>query len=146
MKETLNPQEVVAAVAKKFSLSQARAEQWVRDIPSSDVTSRGKQRPRHQPLGCGCHCGGVSVSASCTSTASTFGKVGDLCAPEATFIILQPGSFQGFAEDAGHGATLMKWVQAQTEVCWRDLIGLVGKKTLILRPKLFVVAVGTCRI
>ena len=52
------------------------------------------------------------------------------------------GLFQGFAEDAGHGATLMQWVQAQTEICWRDLLTIVGKKTLILRPKLFVVAVG----
>ena len=71
LKETLDQAEVVSAVARKFAMSTARAEQWVADIPSSNVTSRGKRRPNHQPLGCGCHCGGVAVSGSCTSSAES---------------------------------------------------------------------------
>jgi hypothetical protein len=47
-----------------------------------------------------------------------------------------------FADDAGHGAELMAMVTSMREICWRDLLVLVGKKTLILRPKLFVVAAG----
>ena len=68
------------------------------------------------------------------------------CQPEATFVLLQPGKFQQFADDAGHGATLNRYVAEQTELCWQDLLRIVGKKQLILRPVLFRVVSGPKRM
>lgn len=132
--------EFVLAVMRQHGVSRAVAELRIADFPVSDATASGNSRPNHQPLGSGCHSGVRDLG--CTSAV---GEVG-ACAPEATFTLLQPGKFQQFADEAGHGAELMKMVTSMREICWRDLLMLVGKKTLILRPKLFVVAAGPQRL
>lgn len=132
-------EEVVTSIAKHFGISRAIAELRYNDIPQQDTTADGHARPNHLPLGGNCqHAGHLALQEACTVCSSEEGT----CQPEATFVLLQPGKFQQFADDAGQGATLNRYVAEQTELCFRDLLCIVGKKQLILRPVLFQVVSG----
>ena len=50
----------------------------------------------------------------------------DTCTCEGTFQILQPGAWQAFADDAGHGDALLGLVESKASVSWGQVLRLVG--------------------
>ena len=127
VEDTAGRERVVAAFAKHFGMSVSAAEMRYEDCPVDEACAN------HKPLGSGCH---HSHEEGCS------------CAAAATFTILSQGVWQDFADAHSHGDTLRAMVADGRSCDWRDILQLMhtpgqpGGKTLVLRPRLFEIAVA----
>ena len=125
----LDDEIIIKALAKKYGESMDRARIRFADLPRGAKRNDDKDENNALPLGNAC---GHRVPDACD----------DACTCEGTFQILQPGIWESFAADAGEEEALMQYVEDKTFVTWRDVLRLVGKKTLILRKSLYIVDHG----
>lgn len=133
IEDELGRDAVVVAFAKHFGVSHSAATLRYADCPVDEEAAN------HRALGSGCN-HSPDAESPCT------------CEPRAKFTILSQGVWQDFAEAHGNGAQLRAMVEEGRSVCWRDVLCLMqtagqpGGKTLILRPRLFEVAVAPTAI
>lgn len=119
----IDEKEFVRAISRKYNISHDAAEQRIRMFPAPE-----EDRDNAHPLGRVCR--HQVQDKSCE------------CEPEAWLQILQPGALQQHADDAGFGEQMEHAVRTQRTLTWRDILMMMGRKTLVLRPRLYEVVVG----
>lgn len=121
--------DFIGALGKQFNESPPFATLRYDDILKSSKEVQGKVSRIGSAPGCNCK---DFEACSCPSTAK--------------FVILQPGVWSDFAENAGHLEELDHIVKEERIVTAMDILPLMGRKVLILRPVLFKVSTGPQRV